>query len=476
MYIRAFLFFFASLVCSYASQIQFQLNGSEGDLTYEIDGNDFAAISGNISINGTSWPVTRYNYSFVSADGPWQNGTLGVGYSGGDTIHIQVVVQWIGTSSALSIPLVQSAQTVTATLPGAAAHESGETLIGQASGSQGGNQYNISIVGAGSSASINPSTGAFTVTASQVGSYTVQVWAAAGNGYSRSNDVTIPGTVVDTKKNKVTLRLDNRGNNAQFFYARQDGVRVATWFLLGDEVRAVTIEVPTLSPVTIETEGNQTLVDGVWVAVPQTEVRTDGTFTPERVAGNVTPPESPTPAKGSPTPKAPTPESGKSVWTSINPNNTTNNVTNASFAEGSDKIVAAIGALKPGESADKIVEAINSLKAAIPGGIGSGEGTIDDPGEDDFEIDGYDGENLPGLVSDVLGRLPEAPQILAPESASSPVFVSPVFKIGNIEVQRDYDLTPYIGAIQPFRVVSAGVVGILFFVLYVKTIKGAFAT
>lgn len=424
-----------------------------------------AGKSGDAGGNTRAYAVSGATGMLNSYDG-WSTGQSGTAgpflLNVGAEVRVQVEYITYGEAviRSFTLPPKSQSQTVTASLSGAGAHEADTSLTGSASGAQGGNQYHASIVGTGASVIINPTSGVFVVTAAEVGSYTVQVWAEAGNGYARSNDATIEGTVIDTRKNKVTLRLDNRGNVGQKFFARQDGSRIAEWLLASDEVRVVTLETPTLSPVTIETEGARQLVDGVWTATPDNVIDPAGTYSPERVGGNVTPPESPTPAKGGATPQAPTPESGKSVWTSITGDNITNNITNATFAEG----------------ADKIVKAIADLKGVIPSGGGSGTGTIDDPDEDDFEMEGYDGENLPSLVDGVLENLPDAPSILAPESASSPIFVSPLFKIGNIEIQREYDLTPYIGAIQPFRIVSAGVVGVLFFILYVRTIKGAFAS
>lgn len=358
------------------------------------------------------------------------------------------------------------AQTLTHNFTGAIGHEAGETIFGQASGAQAGNQYNFSISGS-ASISGNSATGVFSITAGEVGaggsgsSYTASLWVSGGNGYAASSDVHIDGTVIDTKVNKVTIRLDNRGNLGQVFHLKQDGVRFTSFALASDEVRVVTVEAPTLSPVIVETQGNHNLVDGVWVSSPPV-VTQAGAYAPERVGGGVIPPEMLVPATGGPTPADPTPDGLKSVWTSITGDNITNNITNASFAEGAGKIVEAIKGLGSGGS------------GLMPSMFSSSSG-IDDVEDEETEIEGFDGATMPTLVGDALGKLPTAPQIIMPD-ASSPVFVSPHFTLGDIDLQAEYDMSAYIGVINPFRIFAGGCISIFFFISYVKTIKGAFAS
>ena len=96
----------------------------------------------------------------------------------------------------VTIPLVLDNNTQTCTISNPAVPSAiGQTITGTASGAKGGNSYNIAVVSGSASAVINSSTGAYSVTATDVGVIAYKVWISAGNGYDQSNDATGGGSV-----------------------------------------------------------------------------------------------------------------------------------------------------------------------------------------------------------------------------------------------------------------------------------------
>ena len=85
----------------------------------------------------------------------------------------------------------------------------GQTFNGTASGAQSGNAYNISVVSGSAGASMNSSTGAYTVTPSGAGLVTYKVWISEGGGYSRSADAQASISVTASKKVTVTIPANN---------------------------------------------------------------------------------------------------------------------------------------------------------------------------------------------------------------------------------------------------------------------------
>jgi len=131
--------------------------------------------------------------------------------------------------------VVQSTNTVTVTLAsqtaslspngGAAALAANQTFNGVATGAQAGNAYNISIISGTGGASINASTGVYTVTPSAAGLLTYKVWISAGGGYERSADAQASIAVTASKQVKVTIPA-NKGKYPVTYKLYQDGVEI----------------------------------------------------------------------------------------------------------------------------------------------------------------------------------------------------------------------------------------------------------
>ena len=85
-------------------------------------------------------------------------------------------------------------------------------------------------------------------------------------------------------------------------------------------------------------------------------------------------------------------------------------------------------------------------------------------------------DGLPTTVDGILGKLPTAPPAIAPLTSVSPVFTSPVFTIHGEQYSASFDFAPYATAIGIFRTLCIGIMSIVFFIIYVKTLRSAFAS
>jgi len=110
---------------------------------------------------------------------------------------------------------------------GAGSILTGETFHGTASGAQAGNAYNISITSGSGGASINATTGAYTVTAGPAGGIIhYKVWISAGGGYERSADAEANIAVSLSKKIKVTIHANNSSYPITYKLFNGAGVQV----------------------------------------------------------------------------------------------------------------------------------------------------------------------------------------------------------------------------------------------------------
>lgn len=242
------VYFDATAVYTGSTNVQFTFNETTRALAF-VDGGYYPASGGtgqgwsNVNTYGTDtggvtvWgPVSRPPYS----------GTVTVP-AGVVKIYVQGVNGYNGVSTPykLGYSLVPLDQTVTLSPNGGAASIlTGQTFSGQATGAQAGNSYNISITSGSGGASINPSTGAYTVTAGPTGGLIhYKVWVSAGGGYARSSDAESNITVSLSKKVKVTIPA-NKGKYPVTYKLYQGGVEIGSHTQMpGASAFIVTIDV-----------------------------------------------------------------------------------------------------------------------------------------------------------------------------------------------------------------------------------------
>lgn len=325
--------------------------------------------------------------------------------------------------------------------------EAGESISGQATGAKEGNAYNISVVSGDVNAAINSATGQITIMGGQTkGPWEVQVWISAGNGYSRSDYASAGGLVIDAKKHKATVTFDNRDSAlATEFRVYQDGVVIATRIIPAGAVVVQTFEVPTASQVIVKSVGKGLQTDGtIWMPTgdgEETEFEV-GAVDPEKVSEGVNPPSKSTVKPGSPDPTK-QPDSTKNVWQSVTAENKDKGVTAKTVAEGIDKVTAAVKALGKAGAGSSGAE------------INTGEGSA--------------------LQLGVLeGLMPEVPEIILPDPVRAISFQLHVPKvIGVYEIK--FDTQPYETELRILRNIFLAVMGFGYFILYVSTIRKAFA-
>jgi len=180
---------------------------------------------------------------------------------------------WNGSTYNSPVTLFTRAGSQTASLSpdgGAASIVEGQTFVGTASGAQGGNPYNISIVSGPGSASINSSTGAYTVTANGSGLIHYKVWISAGGGYTRSPDAESNIAVTNSAKVKVTVPANN-GSYPIVYKLWQNGVVVGTHTQMpGASAFIVVLPVSASDgPVTMTSQTQGVMInDGIVTEVP----------------------------------------------------------------------------------------------------------------------------------------------------------------------------------------------------------------
>lgn len=379
----------------------------------------------------------------------------------GSVVTHQALNNWTGAGTYVrfraEFVLNNSPQTVSLSFQSGAdlsSLELGRSVTGQATGAQAGNPYNFSSVSGGVSIAGNSTTGAFTITANSQGPFQIKVWASEGNGFSRSNDATQSGTIVDALKHKVRVSFDNRESSTpRTFKVWQNGSLIAARTIAPGQLQVETIEVPTADPVTVTVSGKEVLIDGVvWTPGDNVDVETDViVIQPEEVPNAADPVKT---EKVSP-PTPPKPPGDSSVWKSVDATNKDEAVTAVQSAEGVEKIVSAV---------NKVSDSLVSTESIVA------------PDSMDPFPQGANGATLNSVIASSRSKVPAPPTILVPVApVATPVFTTPVFAVGSISLSASYDLSPYVNVIAPFRLVATAVLGIIFFIAYVRVIRGAFA-
>lgn len=248
---------------------------------------------------------------------------------------------------------------------GAGSILTGQTFNGTASGRLGTGAYNISIVSGAGSASINATTGAFTVTAGSTGGVVnYKVWISSGGGYGRSPDASANITVGLSKKVRVTIPA----NNGQFpivYKLYQGGVEIgSTTQLAGASAIITTIDVgDDDSPVTMKSFTSGIMTDGVVIVedvagVIELDIPT--VITP--TADPSTPPVTITPPVTSSTLAQTAQDSQPAlVWSSTG-GTSGDALTNGVFREGVGKVVNAMtgGDMEPIPDQTPQIEALEA--------------------------------------------------------------------------------------------------------------------
>lgn len=233
------------------------------------------------------------------------------------------------------------------------------TATGDAHGAQAGNAYNIAITAGEGAATIDASTGHFSITAGPHGG-TIQYkcWISAGNGFSQSNDSF--GSVGVSSQDTVNINIGpNTGDNTIQYDLKQDGTVFATitraghspaytgtFIVPADGSGDVTMETTVLG---VSLTGNSYVSDPagqVKINPPQTLIKSNLDTPPS--PGNTT--DAFSPSHNDAPVDAPKPSSGKiSVWSSgnssDNPATQKDLLTNNIYREGVDKVDAQLQGL-----------------------------------------------------------------------------------------------------------------------------------
>jgi len=215
---------------------------------YRVSGNGVTTASATIydlSANGSPTPIgtpTTGSGSFAATAGHWYLlAARQLRWDGGGsyTVVDGPNYTWFQITAA---PLTQTVSLSPS--GGAGAILTGQTFSGTATGAQAGNPYNISITSGSGGASINPTTGAYTVTAGPTGGIIhYKVWVSAGSGYLRSDDAEANIAVTLSKKVKVTIPA-NKGKFPVTYKLYQGGVEIGSHLQMpGATAFIVTIDV-----------------------------------------------------------------------------------------------------------------------------------------------------------------------------------------------------------------------------------------
>jgi len=329
--------------------------------------------------------------------------------------------------------------------------KNGEYITGSSSGAgETGNSYNIRVISGPVSASINSTTGAFTIFGNGIGEYVVGVWISEGNCYERSNEANPSGSVIVSTRNKATVTLDNKGHDTPTtFKVYQDGNLLQTYVVPAGESLITSLTTPTTGRLTITSVTSDLVKNGpVWSFEP-------GSDPVETLVGEVDPQQLPEdsddpPSQGEYTPNRPndnTPDPDtQDVSHTINSENANEGLTALQFGEGISKINANF-------------RGTQSL------------GTLPTP---TVPASSSNIQTLQERVNSLPSKIPDPPQIIAPTGISTQ-FNGPSFALAGRNYDMSYDLAPYSPQVAIFRAIAQGVLSILFFFVYAKTIRSAFA-
>jgi len=360
--------------------------------------------------------------------------------------------QFAHQSGSLVRPAADAPQTITLT-PNTSAVKQGKTVTFTAAG--GHNGYLWSLSGGGGLVETGGALAQFT--ASTVGTFTIQVRNASGNGWLESNIATASVTVSQQDKVKAVLP-QNKGTRPVEYMMTQGGVTLGTW-----------VQMPGAFPWTVEVEAESTpspelfsrvvglMRDddtGVWNAVT-------GAFSPWAKVATLPPSPAP-PAVTVNTPNAPNvasaiegDQSKKGVWTNATTTNSTSNVTNSVFVEGTDKTMGGL----------------QDIKEALTGGA-----ELSEPEMEEHDTDTAD--FTAATITGVGDKMPTAPVITPPSGFSSTIqftFAVPRLRNTPLVTEVSWDAAPYEPQINVIRAMGSGCIAIIFFFIYVRTIRGAFA-
>jgi hypothetical protein len=376
-------------------------------------------------------------------------------------------------------------QTVTVT-PVTASVRVGGTVNLTASGGQNG--YNWSATNGGSLAYTGSNAG---FTASTAATYIVQVWSPAGNSYSESNYATATITVGGPEKVSVKLPANNSGRPIDYIFVAAGQTIGTETQNIGAPERVVSVTLPASMPsgtqVTVlykvlgiqqdEVTGSWSVLSGavtqgtVATLTPSTDPVTVGPNSPDFIGPKL--PDAPKPTDGA--------QTSKPVWSAPSTNTA---LTDAGYREGVDKTTGALSDIN------------STLKARL--GDNSGSGSSGDTTSLNTTMAGISDKLTTSLsvadpesvtvdtdttlldknkVTGISAKLPTAPVIT--HSGSTPTvgfkFVLPRLNNSPIVVDKVYDVSEYSSSVNIIRNMSSGIISILFFFVYVRTIKSAFA-
>lgn len=305
-----------------------------------------AAIGGYTQNTSTSNPVADGEY--ITYEPTWS-------YSSGTTpAYLWIRSSIIGGGSGEDRPFqfewpvtTITPQTVSLSNAGAPA-TNGASITGTATGAKGGNAYNISVTSGPATATINPTTGVYTITATGQGDIAYKVWISAGGSYSKSPDVYGGGNVQAGYHYHVQIPANNSPYQVEWTI-KQGGVVIKTYLQApGQGARGEVLELGANNGVVTK---QSRIIGVVKDGVSLVEDPNGSVINP--IVEETLPDNSPTPT---PTPKPPV-GSTPTVTTVNNANNnpTTNvsntsnvwsatggaaadTLTNATFREGVDKM------------------------------------------------------------------------------------------------------------------------------------------
>lgn len=287
----------------------------------------------------------------------------------------QTTPSYVEAVSSSPVPEIGFQSVSLAPNGGAASIVSGQSFHGTASGAQAGNPYNISVVSGDGSASINSSTGAYTIIANGPGLITYKVWISSGGGYARSADAQASIAVAQSKKIKVTIPA-NTGAFSVRWELRQGGVLLGTYLQVpGAVAQIVTVNVPDQEGEVVlwsKVIGASKDDNGNWFVDPtdETDLLPSDPMTPQLPDSDGNLPDN-TPQTNTPTTPANEQKSPRLVWSqgtqSSDPSQQKDLLTNATYREGVQNIVDSVNGLKekPETPQSAQAEAESAMHSAV---------------------------------------------------------------------------------------------------------------
>ena len=353
-------------------------------LTYTTDMN----FGGSISLAGSVTYADGHRLPVSVSYGAGQS-TMTFASSGGSSAvsvalvaaapwNTQAYPEWgnpglsgsVGASVAPDIPLVPQTCVLS---KNSGTVFGGDNIIGRASGAQSGNTYNIAITSDSGGATINSTTGDYTVTTPGGIDSTVafKVWISGGSGYDRSNDAV--GTVNGAASRQVRYSLP--ANNSPYpivFTFTQDGIVVGTVTRQPNDSAVISSFSVGSATGDVKVTATQKglLIDGVSVLLDSSG---NGTISIPTVANPATPTADPLSPSVSVTipvtlPAVSLPAAGATnVWAAPVASESSNLLTNQVYREGVDKTGVSISAV-----GEKLVRAVKNLGDLLTGGSGTG--------------------------------------------------------------------------------------------------------